>query len=154
MIHEIKVLYGTAAVKKTPASERPQVRSSSEGAKAFRSIKEWDDMHRRESFYAIYLNRANRAVGWDCISKGGVSGTVVDTRLVLQPALMMPQPASSVIVAHNHPSGNLSPSPADKSLTRKLREACATMGIALLDHLILTEDSYLSFADEGLMVTQ
>lgn len=102
-----------------------------------------------EQFYAMYLNRANHVLGVDRISSGGISGTVVDTRLICKPAIM--QLASSVIVAHNHPSGNLKPSSADIEITKKLKEGLKLFDIKLLDHLIITDSGYLSFADEAML---
>jgi DNA repair protein RadC len=84
-----------------------------------------------------------------CISKGGISGTVVDARLILKPAIE--HLASSIILCHNHPSGQLKPSEQDISLTKKLKESARLMEISVLDHLIIGDQKYLSFADEGLL---
>ena len=102
-----------------------------------------------EEFRVIYLNRGNLVVKEELISKGGISGTVVDARLVFRSALDCL--ASSVVLCHNHPSGNLRPSDADISLTKKLREGGKMLEVQVLDHLILAGNSYFSFADEGLM---
>lgn len=102
---------------------------------------------KHEEFWALYLNRANKVMYKNQLSSGGVSGTVVDSRLLFKTALE--QLASSVIVLHNHPSGNLKPSQQDLQLTQKLVAAGKTMDIPILDHLIFTDKAYYSFADEG-----
>ena len=102
-----------------------------------------------EEFWILYLNNANKIIEQYQISKGGITGTLVDVRVTLRKALELG--AVSLILAHNHPSGNLNPSEADKQLTLKLKTAAESMDIKILDHLIVTEKSYFSFADEGLM---
>lgn len=102
-----------------------------------------------EETWALLLNRANVVVSTLHVSKGGISGTVVDVRLILREALS--HYASGVILGHNHPSGNCVPSPQDVQITKKLKEAAQWMDIALLDHLIVCEKSYYSFADEGVI---
>ena len=95
------------------------------------------------------MNRANRALGIAQVSHGGISGTVADPKVIFQHALKAN--ASSVILLHNHPSGNTQPSEADIHLTKKLVEGGKLLDIAVLDHLIVTIDGYYSFADEGLI---
>ncbi len=102
-----------------------------------------------EEFWVAYLNRKNQVEKIECISKGGVSGTVVDTRVLFKPAIE--SLFSGVILAHNHPSGNLHPSQSDRELTRKIVEAGKLLDVAVLDHLILGDGSYFSFADEGIL---
>ena len=102
-----------------------------------------------EEFWILYLNNANKIIEKLPISKGGITGTLVDVRITLRKALELG--ATSLILAHNHPSGNLNPSEADKQLTNKLKIAAESIDIKVLDHLIVTEKSYFSFADEGLM---
>ncbi len=102
-----------------------------------------------EAFCVLYLNQANRLLRHEIISNGGLTGTVADVRIILKQALLYN--ANQLIVAHNHPSGNLQPSGADKTLTTKLQEAAATMDIRLLDHLIVAGGRYLSLQEEGLM---
>jgi len=102
-----------------------------------------------EVFCVLYLNQANKVLRHEVISSGGLTGTVADIRIVLKNALL--QNANQLIIAHNHPSGNNKVSAADKDLTKKLKEAAALMDIKLLDHLIVTGTTYLSFADEGLI---
>ncbi len=100
-----------------------------------------------EEFWIILLNRGNKVISTQKISQGGISGTVIDARLILKSAL--DQLASSIILCHNHPSGNLRPSRQDISITQKLKEAGKIMDIPVLDHIIVTENGYYSFADEG-----
>ena len=97
----------------------------------------------------MLLNRANKVLGIYPVSKGGVSGTLVDPKLIFSVALKCN--ASSIILAHNHPSGNLFPSENDKELTQKLKSAGNFLDIKVLDHLIITPEGYFSFADEGLL---
>jgi DNA repair protein RadC len=106
-----------------------------------------DTMEHHENFYILLLNRTNKVLGVNKISEGGISGTVVDPKLVFQAALV--SHASSIILAHNHPSGNTEPSDADIELTKKLSEAGKFMDLPILDHLILADEIYLSFKDEG-----
>ena len=108
-----------------------------------------DDIEIFESFFIVLLNRQNMTIGWAKISQGGVAGTVVDPIVVAKYAV--DTLASSVILAHNHPSGNRTPSPQDKDLTKRITKGLELFGIRVLDHIILTKDSYLSMQDEGLM---
>lgn len=144
-IAEIEVKYST----KVKASDRIKVTCSNDAADAFREL--WSQsMEHKESFYAMYLNRNNRILGIHKISEGGLTGTLIDVRCIFQVALKAN--ACSVIVAHNHPSGNDAASEQDKTITRKIKEAGLTLDIPLLDHLImLPGDGYASFADEGLI---
>ncbi len=102
-----------------------------------------------EEFWLLMLNRANRILGRFKVSQGGLSGTVIDTRIILKKAL--DNLASSIIVCHNHPSGNNKPSDADVKITEKLKKAAEMLEIKLLDHVIIADKSYFSFADEGLI---
>ena len=102
-----------------------------------------------EEFWVVYLNNSNKVIDRFQLSKGGITGTLVDVRLVLKKALELG--ATSIILAHNHPSGNLNPSTSDKQLTQKLKTAGESLDIRVLDHVIVTEKSYFSFADEGLL---
>lgn len=105
------------------------------------------DISYKEFFYIILLNRANNIIAVEKISEGGVSATVVDLKIIFHKALHAL--ASGVIIVHNHPSGNIKPSTADVQLTKKIIEAGKILDINILDHIILTTDSYYSFADEG-----
>lgn len=102
-----------------------------------------------EEFWIVYLNNSNKVIDQLQLSKGGITGTLVDVRLALKKALELG--ATSIILAHNHPSGNLLASAADKQLTQKLKIAGESLDIKILDHVIVTEKSYFSFADEGLL---
>ena len=102
-----------------------------------------------EEFWVLYMSRSNSVIKKECISRGGISGTVVDIRLILKPAIECL--ASSIILAHNHPSGNLKASQQDINLTKKTKEAAMLMDITLQDHLIIGDQAYLSFADEGML---
>jgi DNA repair protein RadC len=102
-----------------------------------------------EEFWIILLNRANVVKDKICISRGGISGTVVDQRLIFKPALE--RLASSVVLCHNHPSGNMKPSEQDKALTKKVVQSGVILDIAVIDHIIFTDKGYFSFADEGLL---
>src|SRR5665213_97762 len=128
---EIEVSYKTTV----KASDRRQIKSSKDADSIFREI--WSStMEIKEEFYILLLNRANKVLGWYKVSEGGMSGTVVDPKLVFSVALK--GLSSSLILCHNHPSGNLTPSSQDISLTKKLKEAGALLEIPVLDHLILT----------------
>ena len=102
-----------------------------------------------EEFWIIYLNNSNKVISKSQLSKGGITGTVVDTRLVFKSAIE--NGAVSVILVHNHPSGTLVASEADKQITRKIKLAGESLDIKVLDHLIVTETNYFSFADEGIL---
>ncbi|WP_406684807.1 DNA repair protein RadC [Seonamhaeicola sp. MEBiC1930] len=102
-----------------------------------------------EEFWIIYLNNSNKVIKKDQLSKGGITGTLVDVRLVLKNALEVG--ATGLILAHNHPSGTLKPSEADKQITYKLKNAAESLDIKVLDHLIITEKAYFSFADKTLL---
>lgn len=102
-----------------------------------------------EEFWVIYMNNSNKVIYKSQLSKGGITGTLVDVRLVYKMALEMG--ATALILCHNHPSGTLVPSDADKQITKKVKTAGESLEIKVLDHLIVTERSYFSFADEGLM---
>ncbi|WP_026915132.1 RadC family protein [Christiangramia portivictoriae] len=102
-----------------------------------------------EEFWILYLNNSNKVLEKFQVSKGGITGTLVDVRISLRKALEIG--AVSLILTHNHPSGNLRPSEADKQLTQKLKTAAESLDIKILDHIIVTEKSYFSFADDGIL---
>lgn len=102
-----------------------------------------------EEFWIIYLNNSNKIIQTSQLSKGGITGTLVDVRLALKTALEVG--ATSIILTHNHPSGTLKPSEADKKLTQRLKTASESLDIKVLDHLIITEKTYFSFADQSLL---
>lgn len=108
-----------------------------------------DDLEIMESFFIMLLNKANRVTGWVKISQGGTAGTVVDPKIVAKYAV--DSLSASVILCHNHPSGNATPSEADRAITRKIKDGLHLFDIATLDHIILAGDRYFSFADDGSM---
>jgi len=123
-----------------------QIRSSASVFEYFSSLLS-DLPH--EEFHVMFLNRANRVIKSERISQGGVSGTVTDVRLILKTAIELL--ASGMIISHNHPSGNTSPSDSDIRITQKIKEAGALLDIQLLDHIIVAGRDYYSFADNGAM---
>ncbi|MCX6324761.1 MAG: DNA repair protein RadC [Sphingobacteriales bacterium] len=126
--------------------QKTAIRSSADLAEFVRTqIKDY----RLEVFAVVYLNRANKINYFEIVSKGGLTGTVADPRVILKKALE--SEATSIVLSHNHPSGNPKPSKADEDLTIKIKMAAAFMDIKVLDHIIVTEEGYFSFADEGMM---
>ncbi|MFT6036356.1 MAG: DNA repair protein RadC [Marivirga sp.] len=132
--------------KATDGVKKPKITSS---LSAYEVLKPhlWDLPH--EEFWVIYLNRANQVISLKQISSGGIAGTVADVRMIFKAALECL--ASSLILAHNHPSGNRQPSQADIQLTKKMKEAGQLIEVAVLDHIIFAEQHYFSFADEAMM---
>lgn len=114
-------------------------------------LSHWDlnIIEYQEESKIILLNRSNMVLGIHQLSKGGISGTVVDLRIVL--AIALKCNASGIILVHNHPSGNLQPSEADRKITRKLKEACDLLELSLIDHLIISKQECFSFAQEGIL---
>ncbi len=149
-IGEAKALSITAAMELgrrrqlSEVQQRPQIKTSRHAYNLLAPIV--CDLN-YEEFWVLFLNRANRVIGRQRISSGGVSGTVVDAKIIFKHALEML--ASGIILCHNHPSGNLNPSSADLELTRKLRNGGKVLDINVMDHLIIAESGYYSFADEG-----
>lgn len=152
-IGEVKAITIAAALEigrrrqLTAPIERPQIQGSSDA---------WDviapllmDLN-HEEFWIILLNRANRVLSRQRVSSGGVAGTVVDAKIIFHKALEC-TPACSIILAHNHPSGNIKPSQADIDITKKLKKAGETLDINILDHLIISGNAYYSFADDGVI---
>ena len=145
-ISEVRLVYRT----KVRASERLQVKCSKDAYDIFMENWDLDSIEHIEEFKLMLMTRSNKVLGVASISKGGISGTVTDVRIILQYAIK--SNASGMIICHNHPSGNLNPSESDTKITQKIKEAGNLMDIQLLDHLILTLDgSYYSFADNGLL---
>jgi DNA repair protein RadC len=132
--------------KESEPVRRPRISSSKD---AYEQIQPYLLDLPHEEFWLLLLNRANEVIRPVQISQGGVSGTVADPKIIFKVAIEYL--ASAVILVHNHPSGNLRPSEADKELTRRLLAAGKMLEIPILDHLIFTDKSYLSFADEGLL---
>lgn len=151
-IGEAKALILTAAIelgrRRHAAStlDKPVIRESRDVATYFQTLLQ---DHKHEVFAVMFLNRANRINHLEVISEGGITGTVADPRIILKKALE--EDAVSLILCHNHPSGNLRPSKADEDLTYKIKEASRYFDIRILDHIIVSEDGWFSFADEGLL---
>jgi len=123
-----------------------QIKCSKDVADIFQPILS-DLLH--EEFWILFLNRSNRVISRMKLSQGGISGTVTDVRLVMKKAIETL--ASGIIVCHNHPSGNLNPSESDSKITQKIKDAGNLLDIQLLDHLIISDKDYYSFADNGLI---
>lgn len=132
--------------RESDPDEKPKIVHSTDIASIFKPLLS-DLPH--EEFWILLLNRNSLVIDKMMVSQGGLSGTVIDVRIILKMAIE--KLASSMILCHNHPSGNLIPSEADKEITRKIREAGKQVDIPVLDHLIIGNDSYFSFADEGLI---
>ena len=128
------------------AREKPVVSSSADVALYLQTLLR---DHRHEVFAVLFLNRANKINHFQIISEGGITGTVADPRVILKKALE--EDAVNLILCHNHPSGSLKTSRADEELTKKIKEAATYFDIKVLDHLIVSDDGYYSFADEGLL---
>lgn len=140
-IKEIKVSYSSGN------KDKIKITNSKDSYNLFLSCWSKHTIELQEEFKVLLLNRNHQVLGIYPLSKGGVSGTVVDAKLVYSVALKCN--ASSIIIAHNHPSGNLKPSDVDLRLTKKLKEAGNYLDVTLLDHLIVTKHGYYSFADEA-----
>lgn len=128
------------------ATDLPTVKSSSDVAEFLKTMLQ-DYNH--EVFGVLFLNRANRIMRFEIVSKGGISGTVCDPRIVLR--LAIDHQASAIILTHNHPSGNLKPSRADEELTSKIKSAASFLDVKVLDHIIVSQEGVYSFADDGIL---
>lgn len=134
--------------KKSSGFENVKITSSQVAADYLKQFY-FDDMELFESCFILMLNNSNSTIGYAKISQGGITGTIVDVRIVAKYAIE--SLCTGIILAHNHPSGKLIASEADKAITKKIREGLGIFDIKLIDHLILTKESYLSFGDEGLL---
>lgn len=126
--------------------EKPQVKSSADIAGYLQTLLA-DYQH--EVFAVVFLNRANKIKHFEIVSEGGITGTVADPRIILKKALQ--EEAVSMVLCHNHPSGNLRPSRADEELTHKIKEAARFLDIKVLDHIIVSNEGFYSFADNGML---
>lgn len=144
-IAEIRVSYS----HKVKESDRPRITSAQDAVDVLRAKWKKNRIQYVEECKVILLNRANGVLGVRAISQGGQSGCIVDPKIIF--AIALKANASSLILTHNHPSGNLKPSEADIRLTHKMKEAGKFLDLPMLDHIILTSESYLSFQDEGLL---
>jgi len=137
-------------LKYKPGSQRKgPIGSSEEAIKILRTMYDPDTLSLTECFICLFLDRANQTIGWMKLSQGGINGTVTDVRLLVATAIKCA--ASSVIISHNHPSGNITPSEADKTITKRIGLACKLFDIQVLDHVIITQDAHYSFSDNGVV---
>jgi DNA repair protein RadC len=141
-LSEIHVSYKPGLTSSTTT-----ITNSQNAYEIFKSLFPADTISLQEQFVVLYLNRANRVIGSYQLSKGGITGTIADVRLILSVALKTL--ATGLILAHNHPSGNLKPSEADKQITNKIRQAAKLLDIELIDHIIISSEGYYSFMDDG-----
>jgi DNA repair protein RadC len=125
-------------------AKKEKLTTSADAAKYLRRRLGSED---RELFVVLFLNHSNRLLGYEVVSSGGITGTVVDVRIVLRRALE--QKATALILCHNHPSGNLRPSDADRQLTQQLQAAAKLLQLHIVDHIIVSDEGYYSFSDEG-----
>lgn len=133
--------------KESDINQKTKIKSSND---AFQELlPDLSDLA-HEEFWILLLNRANEVLAKINVSKGGTTGTVVDGKIIMKHAIEMPR-CCGIVLAHNHPSGNLRPSEADIKITHKLREIAAFIDINLVDHIIVGENAYYSFADEGML---
>jgi len=144
-VAEVELIYKS----KVKASERPQITASKDAYEIL--IELWDEnkIEFVEQFKVLFLNKANKVLGVYEVSTGGISGTVADPRVIFVAALKAN--CCAIIISHNHPSGNLKPSRQDEELTEKIKNGGQFLEIKLLDHLIVTNEGYFSFTDEGLL---
>lgn len=131
------------------STSRTKITSSRTSEIVFRTIWDKNSISVVEKFYVLFLNRANQLLCWKCISSGGITSTTVDPMILFSIATQCL--AKSIIVAHNHPSGNLLPGKQDLDVTKQIKQAGALLDVTLTDHIIITEDSYYSFADEKML---
>jgi DNA repair protein RadC len=134
---------------KVPSTEMFQVTYSADFANIIKECYDENTVGYQEEFLLFCLNRSNKVVGFFSVSKGGITGTVADPRIIIKAALDCA--ATAIVLSHNHPSGSLKPSQADQDLTWKIKEAARYFDIQVLDHVIISDAGYYSFADEGLL---
>ena len=140
-VGEVKLSYQKKSL------ETRYVRTAEDAYTILRPTYSDEDIEYRESFKVLFMNQNFKVLGWTTISEGGITETPADIRMILQAALLCN--ATCITVCHNHPSGNLIPSRDDDRLTEKIRKACEIMRIHLVDHLILTDNSYYSYREKG-----
>ena len=139
-ISEYSLKYTKTDIQKT------KITTSESASKVIRKFY-FDDINIYESFFILLLNRANNTTGFAKISQGGTAGTVVDIKIIAKYAV--DSLSSAVIICHNHPSGNKQPSDADLNITKRIKDALLLLDIKLIDHIIITENDFYSFADNG-----
>jgi DNA repair protein RadC len=145
-IPEIKISISFDKILKK--SELMKITSSRDAYEIFKRVFNADTFDWCEEVVMLCVNNSNKVVGFYKVSSGGMTGTVIDVRMIFTTALQCL--ATGVIIAHNHPSGTLIPSEADKAITKKIKEAGKYLDINILDHLIITDENYFSFVDEGI----
>ena len=144
-VAEVELVYKTTV----KASERPKISSVKDCYQLLKELWNENTIEVQEEFKVLLLNRGNKVIGVYEASAGGLTGTVADPRLILAAAIK--SLAVSIILSHNHPSGNLKPSRADEELTQKIKVAASYHDIRVIDHIIITSEGYYSFADEGVL---
>jgi DNA repair protein RadC len=140
-ISEVQIMYSINPLQTNPII----IANSAKAVEAFRTF--FEGIEHRESCYLLLLNRSSEIIGFYLVCIGGISSSIIDQRIIFQAALL--SNSTSIIIAHNHPSGNLIPSNADCEITEKIKNAGKFLDIPLLDHIIITRDSYFSFTDSG-----
>ena len=143
IVSEVELTYKN----NVPYNQRQKISNSQGAYEILTNLFPENTMDYRETFIVLYLNRANQVLGYSVISQGGTSSTTVDIKMVIQTALLAN--ASCIMLAHNHPSGNLHPSSNDNRITNRIIEAARLFDITVLDHIIITNESYYSFTDNG-----
>ena len=143
IVSEVELTYKN----NVPYNQRQKISNSQGAYEILTNLFPENTMDYRETFIVLYLNRANQVLGYSVISQGGTSNTIVDIKMVIQTALLAN--ASCIMLAHNHPSGNLRPSSDDNRITNRIIEAARLFDITVLDHIIITNESYYSFTDNG-----
>lgn len=144
MVHEVTITY-----KRPIYNENMKIKNSLDASNIFRKIIDEHRIDYKEIFCVMLLSRANQVLGVSEIGSGSIAGVVMNTIEIFQLAIL--SNASSIIICHNHPSGNLNPSHQDIEYTRKLKEATRLLDISLLDHVIVSSNGHYSFSDEGLL---
>ena len=147
MQYEIPEIKVSVSFKRNQEKNLLKISSTKTAYQAFLDVFNGDTINWCEEFLMLCLNNANEVTGFYKVSSGGTTGTVVDNKIIFTIALNAC--ATSILIAHNHPSGRLYPSEADKQVTKKIKNACELLQITLLDHLIVTESGYYSFNEEG-----
>jgi DNA repair protein RadC len=151
-IGEVKAISITTALeigRRRAGQEIPEKPTISKSNDAYLILKNHLSDLRTEEFWSLFLNQSNKVIHIAQLTQGGINQSIVDVRVLFKTAL--DHFSTGVIIAHNHPSGNLKPSREDIDITQKIKEAGNTLSIQLLDHLIITQNSYFSFSDEGLL---
>lgn len=145
----INVLAALELGKRRQLLPKNQIKKITSSADVYNVMARYLEKLPHEEFWVLFLNRANNIIDKAFVSKGGISGTVVDVRVIIKQAI--DKQVSSLILVHNHPSGNLNPSKADIDITRKISEAANFFELKVLDHIIISRNGFKSFADEGLI---